>query len=49
MYLSKYHHKNDIPCSNQDDIQKVVDDEEFWEESDYYMLLEKTKTKTNRK
>ena len=44
MYLSKCHYKNDIPCSSQDDIQKVIDDKDFWDESDYYMLLEKTKT-----
>jgi len=41
MYLSKYHWKNDMPCNGHEDIQEAADHEDFWIESDYFMLLQK--------
>ena len=44
MYLSKYHWKNDIPSNGHEDTAQAFDDEDFWIESDYFMLLQKTNT-----
>jgi len=42
MFISKSAMLKDQPVKDQNDIQNVFDEEEFWDEADYFCILEKT-------
>ena len=42
MYSSKAAYLEDKPVKDQFEISKIIDNEEFWREADYFCFLEKT-------